>query len=670
LKHAALILLFAFSRLLSQTGPPDLRCLEVLNNGDVVLTWIPTGDPGNTFSHYQVYSGIQKKGPFAPVSPTIAPVSATGMVHAAASASSQTIFYYVKSVDVNGNSSLSSDTLQTIFLNIATSATLNITYNNISSPPRPNGGTTFTLTKEYPAGSVNDFSVTSATSAIDVINVCDAKINYRVLLKDGSGCVSKSNTIFGSYDDINYPQILVIDSISVLPDGTTILAWDLAPDFDVDTYNILKVQPDATTKRIDSVGGRSTSSYIFNDTEANTHSIKLYVSAQDSCNNNPGPYDERPVTIHVNAEYDHCRYRTSLRWNPYQGMRNGIREYRIYYAVGTGSYSLVGTTQETSFVHDSVDAKQNVCYFVRVVNGDQSITASSNRLCFFTQEVDIPGTFYMTSASVNRSQHVDLQIYIDTLIRFAEIELQRAESQTSAFSKITAIPYARHPFYYYTDPEAEPGARPYYYKAILKDSCGNARKETNVCRTIFLQAGNAGEDLFKRRLSWSAYEGFAGGVQAYHIYRIVNDEPHPPVIATTNANVTTYTDNLEEVAEDGSSIAYYVQAVESPSSPYPFTDVSNSNISQVYVEGRMYVPNAFAPNGQNRIWKPVTHFVDREEYNVRVFNRWGEQVFHATDENAGWEGTGCSEGVYVYLISYKNARGEYREQKGTVLLMK
>jgi gliding motility-associated-like protein len=312
----------------------------------------------------------------------------------------------------------------------------------------------------------------------------------------------------------------------------------------------------------------------------------------------------------------------------------------------------------------------NVCYFVRVVNGDETITASSNRTCFFTQEVGIPGFFYVRSATVNRAQDVDVNIAIDTLIRFAQIEIQRSELPANGFTKIAELPFDGGSQYSFTDADAETAARPYYYKAILKDSCGNSRTESNLCRTIFLQAGNAGEDLFKRRLTWTAYEGFAGGVKSYNIYRIVNDEPGPPVIATTNGNITTYTDNLEDVAKDGSSVAYFVQAVESGASPYPYNDFASSNAVDVYVEGRLYVPNAFAPNGINRIWKPVTHFVDKNEYNVRVFNRWGAQVFRADEDSSGWDGADCPEGVYVYLISYRNARGEYREQKGTVMLLK
>jgi gliding motility-associated-like protein len=87
------------------------------------------------------------------------------------------------------------------------------------------------------------------------------------------------------------------------------------------------------------------------------------------------------------------------------------------------------------------------------------------------------------------------------------------------------------------------------------------------------------------------------------------------------------------------------------------------------MEGKIFVPTAFAPKGKNRIWLPVTHFIDKTEYTVSVFDRWGKIVFETHDDKVGWNGNGATNDVYAYLITYKNSRGEYKEVKGTVLLM-
>jgi gliding motility-associated-like protein len=44
------------------------------------------------------------------------------------------------------------------------------------------------------------------------------------------------------------------------------------------------------------------------------------------------------------------------------------------------------------------------------------------------------------------------------------------------------------------------------------------------------------------------------------------------------------------------------------------------------------------------------------EYELWIYNRWGELVFHSTDFNLGWDGSYkgiiCPEGVYMYKVQY------------------
>ena len=71
---------------------------------------------------------------------------------------------------------------------------------------------------------------------------------------------------------------------------------------------------------------------------------------------------------------------------------------------------------------------------------------------------------------------------------------------------------------------------------------------------------------------------------------------------------------------------------------------------------RLYMPNAFTPNGDgmNDTFKPVT---DCElDYNFQIFNRWGRVVFTSEDIQAGWDGLINNQeappGQYSYVIFY------------------
>ena len=75
-----------------------------------------------------------------------------------------------------------------------------------------------------------------------------------------------------------------------------------------------------------------------------------------------------------------------------------------------------------------------------------------------------------------------------------------------------------------------------------------------------------------------------------------------------------------------------------------------------------YVPNSFTPDQDeyNQTWGPVfTQGFDPFNFNLTVFNRWGELIWESNDASARWDGTysemgqDCPDGVYVWKISYK-----------------
>lgn len=74
-------------------------------------------------------------------------------------------------------------------------------------------------------------------------------------------------------------------------------------------------------------------------------------------------------------------------------------------------------------------------------------------------------------------------------------------------------------------------------------------------------------------------------------------------------------------------------------------------------ETYLYVPNAFTPDGDrfNNVFEVSA--IGMIEFNVLIFNRWGELVFESTDPNFEWDGTigqstKAQDGVYTYVITY------------------
>ncbi len=91
-----------------------------------------------------------------------------------------------------------------------------------------------------------------------------------------------------------------------------------------------------------------------------------------------------------------------------------------------------------------------------------------------------------------------------------------------------------------------------------------------------------------------------------------------------------------------------------------------------------YVPNAFTPNedGLNDRFLPVGLFEGIRNYNMTIWNRWGEQVFETADYTTGWtgargnNGAEASTGVYAYVITYVDGLDKNRTIKGHVTLVR
>jgi gliding motility-associated-like protein len=70
-----------------------------------------------------------------------------------------------------------------------------------------------------------------------------------------------------------------------------------------------------------------------------------------------------------------------------------------------------------------------------------------------------------------------------------------------------------------------------------------------------------------------------------------------------------------------------------------------------------YIPNSFTPNGDNRNETFKPSLINYQDYEMRIFNRWGELLFESFDVNEGWDGTykgvPVQQGVYLYQIRYE-----------------
>jgi gliding motility-associated-like protein len=125
-----------------------------------------------------------------------------------------------------------------------------------------------------------------------------------------------------------------------------------------------------------------------------------------------------------------------------------------------------------------------------------------------------------------------------------------------------------------------------------------------------------------------------------------------------------------------------ISGIQSPHHTYPADSAGDYSVQLIIVtpagcsdtiygivriaeETIFYIPNAFTPNGDqfNEFFTPVfTSGIQLDDFDFRIFNRWGKLIFQTNSLDLMWDGTyeekGTGElvpdGVYVWMLEYRN----------------
>ena len=90
----------------------------------------------------------------------------------------------------------------------------------------------------------------------------------------------------------------------------------------------------------------------------------------------------------------------------------------------------------------------------------------------------------------------------------------------------------------------------------------------------------------------------------------------------------------------------------------------------------IYIPNTFTPNNDrhNDIFNVKGEGI--LEFDMKIFDRWGNLIFLSDDISKGWNGIVNGGGevaqmdTYVYLVSVSNIKGNDKTYRGIVNLIR
>ncbi len=380
-------------------------------------------------------------------------------------------------------------------------------------------------------------------------------------------------------------------------------------------------------------------------------------------------------TILITAiDFDLCSNTVFLEWTKYRNMRDGLGGYRILASVDGGDYEIVGTTDasQNNFIHDNLLPEVQYSYKIRAFSEDESRTSTSCEKSVETETYDRPLFSEIDVATVENFEHVKITWDTDDA-PVSRFRIMRSENG-STYSMIgDVVDTINHdPDGFFTDTSAKFNEQSYYYRIDVFDFCDKQELSSeNITRTIHLSA-QKGSGL-SIDLDWNAYEGW-DEISEYEIYREVDGTLNPSgPLETLSDQETDFNDDISELTAGEGKLAYYVKAIEGGGG----NRESFSNKVTIELETSIRIPNAILPESSSpdeREFKPVLDFIEEGFYEMVIFNKWGQQLFVSNNQDDGWTGRYNGEivpaGTYVYVIKFRNARGELVEKQGTVTVIR
>jgi gliding motility-associated-like protein len=125
-----------------------------------------------------------------------------------------------------------------------------------------------------------------------------------------------------------------------------------------------------------------------------------------------------------------------------------------------------------------------------------------------------------------------------------------------------------------------------------------------------------------------------------------------------------YSESPTHLFPEENSGSYEVEMIAT--SPLGCIDTAYGYV-RVVEEVIFYVPNTFTPDSDNfnEYFQPIfTSGYDPYDFNLFIFNRWGEIIWESHDASVGWDGTYggklVQDGTYTWTIEFKTSESDER----------
>lgn len=466
-------------------------------------------------------------------------------------------------------------------------------------------------------------------------------------------------------------EVAVIESVSV-ENGLVQLNWTASPSPEVFGYIIYRKTPIGVIP-VDTVFNGL--SYLDLNSDPTTQVETYFVNALDPCGN-ISIFDNPHHSMLLDATTIPCAQTIIVNWNLYESWPAGIARHEIWVEINGAGYELwdVAPNDVNTYNIENLDDGDDICFFVKAVDGSESYAANSNEVCFSLSLVNPVRNFFIKNLSVTPDNEVEVTWSWNTNAELSSYQIFAdldENNLNSIFTQSASLPLQAENVF--VDNISNPSIGNVFYQIQSRDIC-DTMEFTNTPSTIFLM-GNAQQNL-TNELSWTPLDIENTTDISYEIFKIVGG------IETNIAEIfhpeTQYLDEVDGSNPAEAEACYYILSTATVTLPNGTQETirSRSNIYCVQQFASILVPNAFVPRGTNREFKPRIFFGNSAQYQMTIFNRYGQIIFESFDMEIGWNGRfkgngeDLPQGGYVYFIELTQPDGSRLERSGVVMLMR
>ena len=429
---------------------------------------------------------------------------------------------------------------------------------------------------------------------------------------------------------------------------------------------------------LDTVFGIANTNYTTSSANPQNKIETFSVVAFDAFGNN-SIRSSAHSTIFVNNSYSECDTSIFLDWNPYLNMV-GMQAYQLKIIredLTTGVVfpeETINIAREDTSFFMPVEYSNNYTFWLEATS-TASYVSKSNRFSISSTIIDVPTFSYVNRVTVEGENSIKVTA-ITNSSDVSHVNIYRSYTE-NGFQFLSGKAERQVDDYSFVDDLVIPNRNLYFYRANPVDICGKEydlsiltnSSDTSIAPNLMLGAQSITQENIS--VLTGEYDGF---IEESHleIWKEVNGQR---TFLQNAYNNSVYDISIEN---DFGKVCIYHISTEDMLNELGRKDTVFSNQVCISKSPVLYIPKAFTPdNGdiKNDIWNiTVKDEESIENYQLKVFSKWGKLIFESNSLQEGWDGTFANNfvpnGVYIFDIQIQFAQGQNLRETGRIMLLR